>query len=134
MGLCGVSLSGGQKQRLCIARALLRNPRVLLLDEATSSLDSQSEKLVQASFERAKKGRTLIVVAHRLATVQNADVIFVFGDGREGGGIVEMGTHRELLRRRGAYWEMVSCSLSSFLPCAPLLVKLNCEVNLFHDV
>ncbi|MCJ1350668.1 MAG: hypothetical protein MMC33_000649 [Icmadophila ericetorum] len=102
VGLKGVALSGGQKQRLCIARALLRNPQVLLLDEATSSLDSQSEKLVQASFERAAKGRTMIVVAHRLATIQNADVIFVFGEG----GIVEKGSHRELLMRRGQYWQM----------------------------
>ena len=107
-GLRGVSLSGGQKQRLCIARALLRNPRVLLLDEATSSLDSHSEKLVQASFERAAKGRTMIAVAHRLATVQNADVIFVFGDG---GKIVEKGTHGGLLGKRGVYWQMVCLAL-----------------------
>jgi ATP-binding cassette subfamily B (MDR/TAP) protein 1 len=104
VGLKGVALSGGQKQRICIARALIRKPRVLLLDEATSSLDSESEKLVQAAFERAAKGRTMLVVAHRLATVQNADVIFVFGDGK----VLEKGSHGELLRRRGLYWQMVS--------------------------
>jgi ATP-binding cassette subfamily B (MDR/TAP) protein 1 len=75
IGTSGVSLSGGQKQRLSIARALIRNPAVLLLDEATSSLDSETEKEVQAVFERTGKGRTVICVAHRLATVQKADVI-----------------------------------------------------------
>ena len=82
VGSRGVTLSGGQRQRVAIARALMRNPDVLLLDEATSSLDSESEKLVQEAFERAGKGRTMVVVAHRLATVQNADVIFVLGEGK----------------------------------------------------
>ncbi|OAP58471.1 hypothetical protein AYL99_07561 [Fonsecaea erecta] len=104
------SLSGGQKQRLCLARALLRNPSLLLLDEATSSLDSQSEKLVQAAIERlvAQRSMTVIAVAHRLATIQKADVIFVFGESEAGRGsrILERGTHRELLGRRGAYWQM----------------------------
>ncbi|EEP75316.1 multidrug resistance protein 1 [Uncinocarpus reesii 1704] len=116
VGNRGLSLSGGQKQRISIARALLRNPQVLLLDEATSSLDSESEKLVQAAIERTAKGRTIVVVAHRLATVQNADVIFVFGElhtGRwgkrectKGSGIVEYGDHRSLIRRQGVYFEM----------------------------
>lgn len=99
------SLSGGQKQRLCIARALLRSPRLLLLDEATSSLDSQSERLVQKAIEKVAAGKkvTIVVVAHRLATVQNADRIIVVGDG---GRIMEQGTHGELVRRRGAYWSM----------------------------
>ncbi|KAL2812003.1 P-loop containing nucleoside triphosphate hydrolase protein [Aspergillus granulosus] len=104
------SLSGGQKQRLCIARALLRRPRLLLLDEATSSLDSQSEKLVQQAMERlaGKHELTIIAVAHRLATIQKADVIFVFGEGGSGMGsrILERGTHAELLRLRGPYWQM----------------------------
>lgn len=104
IGSHGVSLSGGQRQRICIARALIRNPRILLLDEATSSLDSESERLVQAAFERAAKGRTMIAVAHRLATVQNADVIFVMG---EGGRLLEKGSHSELLRKRGVYYQMV---------------------------
>ncbi|EGX93735.1 ABC multidrug transporter, putative [Cordyceps militaris CM01] len=102
IGSRGVTLSGGQKQRVAIARALLRRPDVLLLDEATSSLDSASEKLVQAAFERAGRGRTMVVVAHRLATVQNADVIFVLGEGR----LLEQGSHWELLKKRGVYWQM----------------------------
>ncbi len=104
IGSRGVTLSGGQKQRVAIARALIRNPDILLLDEATSSLDSESEKLVQAAFERAGQGRTMIVVAHRLATVQNADVIFVLGEGK----LLEQGSHHELLKKRGVYWQMVS--------------------------
>ncbi|KIW69244.1 hypothetical protein PV04_05131 [Phialophora macrospora] len=104
------SLSGGQKQRLCLARALLRSPSLLLLDEATSSLDSQSEKLVQAAIEKlvAQRSMTVIAVAHRLATIQKADVIFVFGESETGRGsrILEKGTHNDLLRRRGAYWSM----------------------------
>lgn len=104
------SLSGGQKQRLCIARALIRRPRLLLLDEATSSLDSRSEKMVQGAMERlaGKRSMTIVAVAHRLATIQKADVIFVFGEGQPGKGsrIVEQGSHHELLRRRGVYYQM----------------------------
>jgi ATP-binding cassette, subfamily B (MDR/TAP), member 1 len=88
---------------MSIARALIRNPQILLLDEATSSLDSESEKQVQAAFERASKGRTMIVVAHRLATVQNADIIFVLGEGK----VLEKGSHTELLKNKGVYWSMV---------------------------
>ncbi|KAI2636040.1 P-loop containing nucleoside triphosphate hydrolase protein [Xylaria nigripes] len=102
IGSRGVSLSGGQKQRIAIARALIRRPNIMLLDEATSSLDSESEKLVQAAFERAADGRTMVVVAHRLATVQNADVIFVLGEGK----VLEKGSHAELLKMRGVYWRM----------------------------
>ncbi|KAL3419339.1 ABC transporter [Phlyctema vagabunda] len=102
VGSKGIALSGGQKQRIAIARALIRDPSIMLLDEATSSLDSESEKLVQAAFERAGHGRTMVVVAHRLATVQNADVIFVLGEGK----VLEKGDHNSLLRRKGVYYQM----------------------------
>ncbi|KAI2621014.1 P-loop containing nucleoside triphosphate hydrolase protein [Hypomontagnella submonticulosa] len=102
VGIKGILLSGGQKQRVSIARALIRNPRLLLLDEATSNLDSETEKLVQGVFERTKKSRTMIVVAHRLATIQNADVIYVLGDGQ----VLESGTHVALLQKRGVYYSM----------------------------
>ncbi|OTB00428.1 hypothetical protein M426DRAFT_324297 [Hypoxylon sp. CI-4A] len=102
VGIKGILLSGGQKQRISIARALIRNPRLLLLDEATSNLDSATEKLVQGVFERTKKSRTMIVVAHRLATIQNADIIYVLGDGQ----VLESGNHIALLQKRGVYYSM----------------------------
>lgn len=104
IGSRGVSLSGGQKQRIAIARALIRDPQVILLDEATSALDPENERLVQNALDRAAKGRTMVMVAHRLATVQNADVIFVLG---EGGRLLEKGHHSELLQKRGVYYQMV---------------------------
>ncbi|KAF2015176.1 ABC multidrug transporter-like protein [Aaosphaeria arxii CBS 175.79] len=102
VGTGGVSLSGGQKQRISIARALIRNPAVLLLDEATSALDSTTEKEVQAVFEETGKGRTMIVIAHRLATIRNADIIFVMDQGR----VVERGDHELLVKKKGIYWQM----------------------------
>ncbi len=99
VGENGVKLSGGQRQRIAIARAMLRNAPLLLLDEATSSLDNESERAVQAALKRLQAGRTTIVVAHRLSTIVDADVIIVMEHGK----VVEQGTHSELLAKRGVY-------------------------------
>jgi ATP-binding cassette subfamily B protein len=108
VGERGVKLSGGQRQRVAIARAILRNPAVLILDEATSSLDSESEALVQQALDRLMRGRTSVIVAHRLSTVRGADRIYVIKDGRA----VESGTHAELLARPdGVYRTLVELQL-----------------------
>jgi ATP-binding cassette subfamily B protein len=99
LGERGVTLSGGQRQRLALARAVLRDAPVLLLDEATSALDAESEAAVQQALERITEGRTTLIIAHRLATVQRADRILVLDEGR----IVEEGRHAELVRRGGLY-------------------------------
>ena len=99
LGERGIKLSGGQKQRLAIARAILKNPKIILFDEATSNLDTASEKVVQHAIENTLKERTIIMVAHRLSTVKEADKIIVLKDA----GIAEMGSHKELLAARGLY-------------------------------
>ena len=99
MGDRGSLLSGGQRQRIAIARALLRDPPILILDEATSALDTELERQIQQQLEHLMRGRTTLVIAHRLSTVEKADRIIVMEAGR----MVETGTHAELLQRNGQY-------------------------------
>ncbi|MCZ8522141.1 MULTISPECIES: ABC transporter ATP-binding protein [Paenibacillus] len=109
VGERGLRLSGGQKQRIAIARALLKNPRILILDEATSALDAESEALVTGALDTLMKGRTTLIIAHRLATVVRADQILVMDEGR----IVDRGTHGELLQRSGLYRELYEKQLQA---------------------
>lgn len=95
----GGKLSGGQRQRLSIARAVLKNPPIMILDEATSALDTESERLVQDALDKLMQNRTSVVIAHRLSTVKNADLICVFHEGE----IVERGQHDELIKLNGTY-------------------------------
>ena len=109
LGERGVRLSGGQRQRIAIARAMLKNAPLLLLDEATSALDAESERMVQAALESAMKGRTTLVIAHRLATVQQADRILVL----DNGALVEQGSHTELVARGGVYARLAALQFTS---------------------
>jgi ATP-binding cassette, subfamily B, bacterial len=109
LGERGVRLSGGQRQRIAIARAMLKNAPIMLLDEATSALDAQSEQMVQAALERAMQGRTTLVIAHRLATVQKVDRIVVMAHGQ----IVEIGKHDELVQRGGVYARLAALQFTS---------------------
>src|SRR4029078_9254529 len=109
IGERGVKLSGGQKQRLSIARMFLKNPPILILDEATSSLDTETERIIQESLAELSEGRTTLVIAHRLATVKNADRIIVVTED----GITEQGTHRELIGIGGMYSRLHQGQFSS---------------------
>ena len=104
VGERGIQLSGGQRQRIAIARAVLKNPKILILDEATSSLDSESERLVQEALDKLMKARTSVVIAHRLATIRNADKIIVL----ENGTIIEQGTHSELLTNKNGLYKTLT--------------------------
>ena len=109
LGERGIRLSGGQRQRIAIARAMLKNPPLLLLDEATSALDAESERMVQAALESAMRNRTTLVIAHRLATVQKADLIVVLDHGQ----LVEQGTHAELVARGGVYADLAALQFTA---------------------
>ena len=109
LGNRGIRLSGGQRQRIAIARAILKNAPLLLLDEATSALDAHSERMVQAALQSAMKGRTTLVIAHRLATVMRADVIWVLDHGR----LVEQGTHQALIQQAGLYAKLAALQFDS---------------------
>ncbi|MBX9766132.1 MAG: ATP-binding cassette domain-containing protein, partial [Bdellovibrionales bacterium] len=104
VGERGIQLSGGQKQRIAIARAILKDPRILILDEATSSLDTESERLVQDALDRLAVSRTTLIIAHRLTTIRNADLIVVMEQGQ----IVQMGSHQSLLAQtQGLYHRLI---------------------------
>jgi ATP-binding cassette subfamily B protein len=103
VGERGVQLSGGQKQRVAIARAVLKDPRLLVLDEATSALDAESEHLVKEALDRLMRGRTTLVIAHRLSTVRDADRVVVLEQGK----VVESGRHDELVAAGGLYRKLV---------------------------
>jgi ABC-type multidrug transport system fused ATPase/permease subunit len=107
VGESGLAISGGQRQRIAIARAVFHQPPVLIMDEATSSLDTESERAVKENIDRLLDGRTSFVIAHRLSTVRDADLILVLEKGR----LVEQGSHDDLMKRQGLYFYLVSQQL-----------------------
>jgi subfamily B ATP-binding cassette protein MsbA len=121
----GKILSGGQRQRISIARALLQNPEILILDEATSSLDTVSEKYVQAAIEKLSCDRTTLVIAHRLSTVQKANKIAVIKDGQ----VVEMGCHKELLAKGGEYTKLYSVQFAEDTARDEALIRGSYEIR-----
>ena len=127
VGPRGSGLSGGQRQRVAIARALLRDTPILLLDEATSALDAPSEAVVQEALERLSEGRTTLVIAHRLATVRDADQIVVMAAGR----VVEEGRHEELLARGGVYADLYRLQ---FAEAQPERGHLAAQVSKLHTI
>lgn len=102
VGPKGSQISGGQKQRIAIARAILKKPSVLLLDEATSALDAQSEKVVQESLDSIMKGKTAIIIAHRISTIRGTDEILVFNDGE----VIETGNYEQLVQKKGIFYKL----------------------------
>jgi ABC-type multidrug transport system fused ATPase/permease subunit len=126
IGERGSQLSGGQRQRTTIARAFLRNAPILILDEATSAMDAESEAYLQTALQELMQGRTTVIIAHRLSTVQNADCIYVLSDGE----IVEQGTHQVLLQATGYYHRLFSSQFTACLrdkpsdPLAPGLCSI----------
>lgn len=123
VGQSGLKLSGGQRQRIAIARAIVKQPKILILDEATSAIDVHSEQIVQAALDRASQGRTTIVIAHRLGTIQKADNIVVLRGGR----VVQQGTHQDLMGQTGgAYYVLAtpqSVNTGDAVPAASMVAK-----------
>ena len=114
VGERGTLLSGGQKQRVSIARIFLRNPKILILDEATSALDSITEQQIQKAFNELSKGRTTLIIAHRLATIRDADRIVLVDDGV----VKECGTHEELISKNGEYAKLYNAQNLQGAPCS----------------
>ncbi len=110
LGERGITISGGEKQRLAIVRALIRDPEILILDESTSALDVNTEKEIQKNLDVIRKNKTTIIVAHRLSTIKNSDIIYVLNKGS----IVEQGSHSELLKNNSLYSELVMNEINNF--------------------